>query len=133
VIFTADYGEASAINVLGQGTGLPAAVSRHNTYWWWGPGNPHATTVAAVNPGPRDAAYLRQFFTSVGAVATLSNPYRIHDGEYAGQVYLRTGPPPPASRGASCGHGCGATADSTPTTTAGTQIWIGHEIWLRQR
>ena len=92
VIFTADYGEASAINVLGQGTGLPAAVSGHNTYWWWGPGNPRATTVVAVNPGPRDAAYLRQFFTSVRAVATLSNPYRIHNGEYAGQVYLCTGP-----------------------------------------
>ena len=92
VIFTADYGEASAINVLGQGTGLPAAVSGHNTYWWWGPGNPHATTVVAVNPGPRDVAYLRQFFTSVRAVATLSNPYRIHNGEYAGQVYLCTGP-----------------------------------------
>jgi hypothetical protein len=96
VIFTANYGEASAINVLGQGTGLPTAVSGHNTYWWWGPGNPHATTVVAVMPGPRggggDAAYLQQFFTSVRAVATLSNPYRIHNGDYGGHVYLCTGP-----------------------------------------
>jgi Dolichyl-phosphate-mannose-protein mannosyltransferase len=96
VIFTSDYGEASALNVLGRGIGLPDAVSGHNTYWWWGPGNPHATTVVAVMPGPRDggggAAYLRQFFTSVRAVAALSNPYHIHNGNYGGHVYLCTGP-----------------------------------------
>ena len=96
VIFASNYGEASAINELGRGTGLPQAVSGHNTYWWWGPGNPHATTVLAVMPGPvdggGDAAYLRQFFTSVRAVATLSNPYDVHNQEFDGRVYLCTGP-----------------------------------------
>jgi hypothetical protein len=43
VIFTGDYGEAGAINELGRGTGLPAAVSGQNSEWWWGPGNPRAT------------------------------------------------------------------------------------------
>jgi hypothetical protein len=96
VIFASNYGEASAINVLGRGTGLPQAVSGHNTYWWWGPGNPDATTVVAVMPGPADgggdAAYLGQFFTSVRAVATLSNPYGLHNQEWHGHVYLCTGP-----------------------------------------
>jgi 4-amino-4-deoxy-L-arabinose transferase-like glycosyltransferase len=96
VIFTSNYGEASAINELGRGTGLPEAVSGHNTYWWWGPGNPHATTVVAVMPGPvdgtGDGAYLRQFFTSVRAMATLPNPYGIHNQEWGGHVYLCTGP-----------------------------------------
>jgi hypothetical protein len=96
VIFTSNYGEASAINILGQGTGLPQAVSGHNTYWWWGPGNRHATTVVAVMPGPEDgggdAAYLSRFFTSVRAVATLSNPYGLHNQEWHGHVYLCTGP-----------------------------------------
>jgi 4-amino-4-deoxy-L-arabinose transferase-like glycosyltransferase len=96
VIFTSNYGEASAINILGQGTGLPQAVSGHNTYWWWGPGNPRATTVVAVMPGPMDgggdAAYLSRFFTSVRAVATLSNPYGLHNQEWHGHVYLCTGP-----------------------------------------
>ncbi len=96
VIFTSNYGEASAINELGRGTGLPEAVSGHNTYWWWGPGNPHATTVVAVMPGPADGpgddAYLRQFFTSVRAVATLRNPYGIHNQEWGGHVYLCAGP-----------------------------------------
>jgi 4-amino-4-deoxy-L-arabinose transferase-like glycosyltransferase len=96
VIFTSNYGEASAINILGEGTGLPQAISGHNTYWWWGPGNPHATTVLAVMPGPMDgdgdAAYLGQFFTSVRAVATISNPYGLHNQEWHGHVYLCTGP-----------------------------------------
>jgi 4-amino-4-deoxy-L-arabinose transferase-like glycosyltransferase len=96
VIFASNYGEASAINVLGRGTGLPQAVSGHNTYWWWGPGNPDPTTVVAVMPGPADgggdAAYLGQFFTSVRAVATLSNPYGLHNQEWHGHVYLCTGP-----------------------------------------
>jgi hypothetical protein len=91
VIFTSNYGEASAINVLGRGTGLPQAVSGHNTYWWWGPGNPDATTVVAVTEGS-PAAYLGQFFTSVRAVATLSNPYGLHNQEWHGHVYLCTGP-----------------------------------------
>jgi hypothetical protein len=91
VIFTSNYGEASAINVLGRGTGLPQAVSGHNTYWWWGPGNPDATTVVAVTEGS-GAAYLGQFFTSVRTVATLSNPYGLHNQEWHGHVYLCTGP-----------------------------------------
>jgi hypothetical protein len=95
VIFGSNYGEASAINVLGRGTGLPQATSAHNTYWWWGPGNPRATTVVAVMPGPAngggDAAYLGRFFTSVRAVATLSNPYGLHNQEWHGHVYLCTG------------------------------------------
>ena len=96
VIFTGEYGEAGAIDNLGRGTALPTAVSGHNTYWWWGPGKPHATTVVAVAPGPMDVtgygAYLRQFFTSVRLAATLSNPYHIHNQEWGGQVYVCTGP-----------------------------------------
>jgi Dolichyl-phosphate-mannose-protein mannosyltransferase len=99
VLFTADYGEAGAINELGRGAGLPTAVSGHNSIWWWGPGNPHATTVVAVAPGPVDvtgyAAYLRQFFTSVRVAATLSNPDGIHNQEWGGHVYVCTGPRQP--------------------------------------
>jgi hypothetical protein len=96
VIFTSNYGEASAIHELGPGTGLPPAASGHDTYWLWGPGNPHAITVVAVMPGPvhgaGDAAYLRQLVISVRTVATLSNPYGIHNQEFGGHVYLCTGP-----------------------------------------
>jgi hypothetical protein len=98
VIYTADYGEAGAINELGRGTGLPTAVSADNSEWWWGPGNPHATTIVAVEPGPVDipgnAAYaaLKRAFASVRVAATLSNPYGIHNQEWGGHIYICTGP-----------------------------------------
>jgi hypothetical protein len=96
VIFTADYGEAGAINELGRGTGLPTAVSGDNNEWWWGPGNPDATTVLAVAPGPRDVSdyvtYLRQYFAQVQEVSTLRNSDAIHNQEWDGHLYLCTGP-----------------------------------------
>lgn len=100
VIFTANYGEAGAISELGRADGLPAAVSGHNTDWWWGPGNPRATTVIAVAPGdaPRYKDYLSRFFTSVQPVATLSNPAGIRNQEQGGHIYLCTGPALPCAQ-----------------------------------
>ena len=102
VTFTADYSEAAAINELGREMGLPTAVSGHNSEWWWGPGNPDATTVVAVAPGPAAAPgyadYLSRFFTSVHEVATLSNPDGVHNIESGGHVYLCTGPRQPWSQ-----------------------------------
>ena len=96
VIFTADYGEAGAINELGRGSGLPIAVSGQNNEWFWGPGDAHATTVVAVAPGPVDVldygAYLGRFFTSVRVAATLSNDAGLHNQEWDGHVYICTGP-----------------------------------------
>ena len=95
MIFASNYGEAGAINELGRGAGLPRAVSGHNNEWWWGPGNPRASTVVAVAPGPVDVtgygAYLRTFCGRVRAVATLRNPYGIKNQEEDGHVYLCTG------------------------------------------
>jgi hypothetical protein len=71
-------------------------VSAHNTDWWWGPGNPHATTVVAIAPGPGYApgyeAHLRQHFRNVRVAATLSNPYGAHNIEWGGHVYICTRP-----------------------------------------
>jgi hypothetical protein len=99
-IYTDNYGEAGAINELGRGTRLPAAISRQNSEWWWGPGNPHATTIVAVAPGPTGGgtgygAYLGQFFTHVRVAATLSNPYSLHNQQWGGHVYICTGPRQP--------------------------------------
>jgi hypothetical protein len=100
VIFTDDYGEAGAINELGPRIGLPAAVSSQNNEWWWGPGNPRATTIIAVAPGPagHGTGYwhtLEQYFTTVRPAATLSNPYGLHNEEWGGHVYICTGPRQP--------------------------------------
>ncbi|MEU5538979.1 glycosyltransferase family 39 protein [Streptomyces sp. NPDC020362] len=96
VIFAADYGEAGAINELGRSAGLPTAAGAQNTDWWWGPGNPHATTVVAVAPGPDYvpgyATHLRRYFRHVRMAATLSNPNGVHNIEWGGHVYVCTGP-----------------------------------------
>jgi hypothetical protein len=95
VIFASNYGEAGAIDELGHG--LPRAVSGHNTFWWWGPGNPHATTVIAVLPGPKDApaqllAQLRSDFAHVTQAATLTNPWHLTNQEYNGHIYICSTP-----------------------------------------
>jgi hypothetical protein len=36
-IFAGNYGQASAINILGEHDGLPTAISGHQNYWIWGP------------------------------------------------------------------------------------------------
>jgi Dolichyl-phosphate-mannose-protein mannosyltransferase len=98
VIFTANYGEASAINNLGRNDGLPTAVSPDNSEWWWGPPNPSATTVIAVANGPAGGGTgtaMAGFFTNVEQVATLSNPAGIHNQEWGGHIYLCTGPTMP--------------------------------------
>ncbi|MGO9078797.1 MAG: ArnT family glycosyltransferase, partial [Streptosporangiaceae bacterium] len=72
VIFTGNYGEAGAITELGRAGRLPRAVSGQNNEWYWGPGNPRATTVlAVVQPGfPQLVTRLRRDFARVRAVAT---------------------------------------------------------------
>jgi len=97
VIFTANYGEASAINNLGKNNGLPTAVSPDNSEWWWGPPNPSATTVIAVANGPAGGGTgtgtaMAGFFADVEQVATLSNPAGIHNQEWGGHIYLCTSP-----------------------------------------
>jgi Dolichyl-phosphate-mannose-protein mannosyltransferase len=95
VIYTANYGEAGAINELGRSDRLPEAVSGHNTLWWWGPGNPRATTVVAVIPGQngtQELDQLRKDFAHVRAVATIGNSANVNNDENGGHVYLCTGP-----------------------------------------
>lgn len=38
-IFAGNYGVAGAISFLGKPYGLPPAISSHNNYWLWGPGD----------------------------------------------------------------------------------------------
>jgi len=98
VIFTANYGEAGAINELGRSGHLPEAVSGHNTLWFWGPGNPHPTTVVAVIPAlPKEGAeqlvsMLHRDFAHVRIVATLGNSAHVTNQEQGGHIYLCRGP-----------------------------------------
>jgi hypothetical protein len=39
-IFGGNYGRAGAVDLFARGHGLPPAISGHNSYWFWGPGDP---------------------------------------------------------------------------------------------
>lgn len=57
VIFTRDYGEAAAVQLLGRSAGLPRAYSGHNGFSLWGTPADGATTVVLIGfDGPSDAA-----------------------------------------------------------------------------
>ena len=38
-VFGQNYGEAGAIDFYGPALGLPSALSAHNSYYLWGPGD----------------------------------------------------------------------------------------------
>jgi 4-amino-4-deoxy-L-arabinose transferase-like glycosyltransferase len=97
VIVTGNYGEAAAINELGGGYHLPQAVSGQNNEWWWGPGNPSASTIVAVVPNvgagaAEMTALLRRDFAHVRVAATIRNPVHVINAETGGLVYVCTGP-----------------------------------------
>ncbi len=95
VIFTSNYGEAGAINELGRTDGLPTAVSGHNSEWFWGPGNPDATTVVAVFSGQAvssDTGPFMDLFARCRLAATIHNAQGVSNQEEGGHVYVCTGP-----------------------------------------
>ena len=94
VIFTGNYGEDGAINELGRADHLPEAVGGQNTDWWWGPGNPRATTVVAVVQSGYGqlVTMLHRDFAHVRIVATLGNPEHVANQEEGGHIYLCRGP-----------------------------------------
>jgi 4-amino-4-deoxy-L-arabinose transferase-like glycosyltransferase len=94
VIFTGNYGEAGAINELGRADHLPGATGGQNNDWFWGPGNPRATTVVAVvQTGYPDLdAKLHRDFAHVRVAATITNPGHVPNQERGAHVYICTGP-----------------------------------------
>jgi len=67
-IFTANYGEASALNVLGARYRLPPAISGHNNYYLWGPGE--CTGEVMIVVGETGAA-LKDGYASLVRAATI--------------------------------------------------------------
>lgn len=78
-IFGQNYGQAGAIDLFGPELGLPSALSGHNTYWWWGPGECTGDVVVVIGGG-REAA--EEIFDRVELAATFTcqdcMPYENH-------------------------------------------------------
>ncbi|MCX6043763.1 MAG: glycosyltransferase family 39 protein [Chloroflexi bacterium] len=82
IIFTDNYGEASAINVLGRAYGLPPAISGHNNYFLWGPGNTNGEIVIAIGGS---ILAQRTAFAEIAPIATFQCAYCIENGV---EIYL---------------------------------------------
>ncbi len=71
-VLTPNYGSAGAIDLFGRRQGLAPAISGHNSYWLWGPGD-FDGSVLIVLGGSEEA--LRQTFREVERAATIDCGY----------------------------------------------------------
>jgi Dolichyl-phosphate-mannose-protein mannosyltransferase len=76
VILAANYGEAGAIDYFGPSYGLPRAISPHNNYYLWGPGDGSANIVIAIG---MDKGKLELLFADVQKATTILDPYAVPD------------------------------------------------------
>jgi hypothetical protein len=71
-IFANDYGEAAAIDFFGPRFGLPASISKNESFWLWGPRNYTGKSVIVLGS---DGVGDREHFRTVQAVGSVANPY----------------------------------------------------------
>jgi len=78
-IFGNSWGEAAAIDFYGPRYGLPAAISRHNNYWYWGPRDYTGDTVIVLGSDGRGD---REHFRTVEAAGQVDNVYSRRDDHF---------------------------------------------------
>jgi multisubunit Na+/H+ antiporter MnhB subunit len=81
-IFTSNYGEAGAVDVVGKHLGLPRAYSGHNAFGEWGPppaGDRHALVIAFRPPAE---------FTACRVLGTVDNGVALQNQEQGVHVEL---------------------------------------------
>lgn len=67
-IFTINYGEASALTLLGKADHLPPVISGHNNYWLWGPGSCSGQVLLTVGLSQADDALSYAHVQQVGLI-----------------------------------------------------------------
>jgi hypothetical protein len=78
-IFGNSWGEAAAIDFYGPRYGLPAAISNHNNYWYWGPRDYTGDIVIVLGSDGRGD---REHFRSVEAAGWVGHPYSRRDEHF---------------------------------------------------
>jgi hypothetical protein len=78
-IFCNSWGEAAAIDFYGPRYGLPAAISKHNNYWYWGPRDYTGDIVIVLGS---DGQGDRQYFRRVEAAGRVEHPYSRRDEHF---------------------------------------------------
>lgn len=71
-VFGQNYGEAGAVDLLGRRYGLPRAMSSHNSYWLWGPGDFDGSVLIIIGGDRADNA---QFFEEIEIVGQTNSRY----------------------------------------------------------
>ncbi|MDQ2908672.1 MAG: glycosyltransferase family 39 protein [Candidatus Eremiobacteraeota bacterium] len=91
VIFTHDYGQASAVDFFGARYGIPHAISGHNNYYLWGTGGAAGNVVLSVGV---PLTKLRTEFRNIRQVGLYHDPYVLPDFNNL-PIYLCTHPVEP--------------------------------------
>jgi hypothetical protein len=85
-IFGQNYGEAGAITVLGRRRGLPPALSGHNNFWLWGPGERSGDVMIVVGGDRDDNERVFRHLEQVGIVRSkYAMPYEQDMPVYIGR------------------------------------------------
>lgn len=88
VTWAENYGEAGAVQILGDAYGLPNPISRHGSFWSWGYGNPDAKRWISLGNEPEA---VHDAFNNCQLVKMIFHPYAI--GEENGiPLYVCTDP-----------------------------------------
>ena len=72
VVFGQDFGQAGAINYFGPALGIPRAISGHNSYYLWGPGDATGEVVIVIGDEKED---LQRGFEQVEAAGVTDHPW----------------------------------------------------------
>ncbi len=94
VIFTRDYGQASAVDFFGPRYGLPHAISGHNSYYLYGTRGASGNVVLSVGVA---RAKLATEFRGIRRVGLYHDPYVLPDFNNL-PIYLCTAPIEPLGR-----------------------------------
>jgi len=89
ILLTQNYSQASAVNLFGGRSGLPRALSGHNSYWLWLPPRVPIDTVVAVGFTP---AQLRQWFGRLSPLGRIPDDRHIDVEERGARIFLCTQP-----------------------------------------
>ena len=74
-VFTGNYGIAGAIDFLGRKYALPPAISGHNNYWLWGPGDPPPENLIIIGGRLEDHGYCKEAWQAGTTDCTWCMPY----------------------------------------------------------
>ena len=75
-IFSNGWGEAAALDFFGPRYGLPRAISAHNSYWLWGPGDCTGEVMIILRT---DGTGDRRHFATVEKAGHVGHPYARRD------------------------------------------------------